>query len=116
MTITTHILGYPRIGDKRQTKFALEKYWKGKQDRTATLDAIQAVFETNITDQIDAGLDIITTGDFAHYDLVLSQAVAFGVSPARFGEADKLDTFDRQFYFARGRDHTGRPQTALCGT
>lgn len=112
MTITTHILGYPRIGDKRQTKFALEKYWKGKQDRTATLDAIQAVFETNITDQIDAGLDIITTGDFAHYDLVLSQAVAFGVSPARFGEADKLDTFDRKFYFARGRDHTGQFEDA----
>lgn len=107
MSIQTHILGYPRIGDKRQSKFALEKYWKGKQDKTATLEALDAVFAQNITDQISAGLDIITTGDFAHYDLVLSQAVAFGIVPERFDGSENLDSFDRQFYFARGRDHTG---------
>ena len=28
MTITSHILGYPRIGAKRQLKFASEAYWK----------------------------------------------------------------------------------------
>lgn len=106
-TPTTHILGYPRIGDKRQTKFALEKYWKGKQDKTATLEQLQAVFDTNIANQINAGLDVITTGDFAHYDLVLTLATAFGVVPPRFAGAETLDTFDRQFYFARGRDNTG---------
>lgn len=106
--IPSHILGYPRIGDKRQSKFALERYWKGKQDKAATQAALQAVFNTNIQDQIDAGLDIVTTGDFAHYDLVLTQAVAFGVCPPRFKGAETLDTFDRQFYFARGRDHTGQ--------
>jgi len=26
--ITTHNLGFPRIGAKRELKFALEKYWK----------------------------------------------------------------------------------------
>lgn len=106
-TPTTHILGYPRIGDKRQTKFALEKYWKGKQDKTATLEQLQTVFDTNIADQINAGLDVITTGDFAHYDLVLTQAVSFGIVPPRFDGSEHLDTFDRQFYFARGRDNTG---------
>lgn len=104
----SHILGYPRIGDKRQTKFALEKYWAGKHDKTTAQAALQAVFEQNIQDQLEAGLDIITTGDFAHYDLVLTQSVAFGINPPRFAGADKLDTFDRQFYFARGRDHTGQ--------
>lgn len=107
-TVPSHILGYPRIGDHRQTKFALEHYWKGKKDKTDTQAALGEVFTTNIQDQIDAGLDIITTGDFAHYDLVLSQAVAFGVQPPRFAGAQTLDTFDRQFYFARGRDHTGQ--------
>ncbi|WP_350559599.1 5-methyltetrahydropteroyltriglutamate--homocysteine S-methyltransferase [Psychrobacter sp. CAL346-MNA-CIBAN-0220] len=106
--VPSHILGYPRIGDKRQTKFALEHYWKGKKDKAATQAALLEVFTTNIQDQIDAGLDIITTGDFAHYDLVLSQAVAFGVQPPRFAGAATLDTFDRQFYFARGCDHTGQ--------
>ncbi|MFC0820288.1 5-methyltetrahydropteroyltriglutamate--homocysteine S-methyltransferase [Moraxella marmotae] len=108
MTTTSHILGYPRIGDRRQTKFALEKYWKGKQDKAETLAQIEAVFTTNIQDQIDAGLDVITTGDFAHYDLVLTLATALGVVPPRFAGAETLDTFDRQFYFARGRDNTGK--------
>lgn len=108
MTINTHILGYPRIGDKRQSKFALESYWAGKQDKATTQAQLQAVFEQNISEQIDAGLSIITTGDFAHYDLVLSQAVAFGIIPKRFGGSENLDSFDRQFYFARGRDHTGQ--------
>ncbi len=108
MTITTHILGYPRIGDKRQSKFALEKYWAGKQDKTQTQAQLQAVFEQNINDQIQAGLSVITTGDFAHYDLVLSQALAFGIAPERFVGSEVLDIFDRQFYLARGRDHTGQ--------
>ncbi|MDO5651246.1 MAG: 5-methyltetrahydropteroyltriglutamate--homocysteine S-methyltransferase [Moraxella sp.] len=108
MTVQSHILGYPRIGDKRQTKFALEKYWKGKADKAETLAAVQAVFDTNIQDQLNAGLSIVATGDFAHYDLVLTQAVAFGINPPRFTGADTLDTFDRQFYFARGRDNTGQ--------
>ncbi|OOR93435.1 5-methyltetrahydropteroyltriglutamate--homocysteine S-methyltransferase [Moraxella caviae] len=108
MTLTSHILGYPRIGDKRQSKFALEKYWKGKASKADTQAALQAVFDDNIAEQLNAGLSVITTGDFAHYDLVLTQAVAFGVLPKRFAGAEKLDTFDRQFYFARGRDHTGQ--------
>ncbi|OOS05145.1 methionine synthase (B12-independent) [Moraxella cuniculi DSM 21768] len=108
MTVISHILGYPRIGDKRQTKFALEKYWKGKQDKASTLEQIQAVFNSNINEQIDADLSLITTGDFAHYDLVLTLATALGVVPKRFAGAADLDTFDRQFYFARGRDNTGK--------
>lgn len=108
MTVKSHILGYPRIGDKRQTKFALEKYWQGKIDKQSAISATENVLRTNITDQIQAGLSLISIGDFAHYDLVLSQSVAFGVLPSRFAGADKLDGFDRQFYFARGRDHTGQ--------
>lgn len=33
MTTTTHILGYPRIGEKRELKFAQEKYWRGEIDQ-----------------------------------------------------------------------------------
>lgn len=43
-----HILGYPRIGDKRQTKFALEHYWLGKKDKAATQASLLEVFTTNI--------------------------------------------------------------------
>ena len=37
MTVTTHNLGYPRIGAKRELKFALEDYWKGQ----SSLDALE---------------------------------------------------------------------------
>lgn len=39
---------------------------------------------------------------------MLSQAGAFGVQPPRFTGAQTLATFDRQFYFAHSRDHTGQ--------
>lgn len=113
MSVQSHILGYPRIGSKRQSKFALERYWKGKQDKATTQAALQAVFDSNIKAQLEAGLSVVTTGDFAHYDLLLAQAAAFGVQPERFAGAEALEVFDRQFYFARGRDHTGQlPDTA----
>lgn len=38
--VPSHILGYPRIGNQRQTKFALEHYWKGKKDKAATRDTL----------------------------------------------------------------------------
>ena len=31
--VTTHTLGYPRVGAQRQLKFALEAYWAGRAPR-----------------------------------------------------------------------------------
>ena len=31
--VTTHNLGFPRIGAKRELKFGLERYWKGESSR-----------------------------------------------------------------------------------
>ena len=33
--VTTHNLGFPRIGAQRELKFALESYWKGESSRDA---------------------------------------------------------------------------------
>ena len=41
--VTTHNLGFPRIGAKRELKFALESYWKGQSSRDA-LKSIGAAF------------------------------------------------------------------------
>ena len=32
---TIHNLGFPRIGARRELKFALESYWKGESSRDA---------------------------------------------------------------------------------
>lgn len=41
MATTTHILGYPRIGEKRELKFAQEKYWRGDIDQTELKKSVQ---------------------------------------------------------------------------
>ena len=39
--VTLHNLGFPRIGAQRELKFALERYWQGK-DSAAQLQATAA--------------------------------------------------------------------------
>lgn len=40
-----HILGFPRIGAKRELKFAQEQYWQGKIDQTTLLTIATEVEE-----------------------------------------------------------------------
>ncbi|MHA3104590.1 5-methyltetrahydropteroyltriglutamate--homocysteine S-methyltransferase [Acinetobacter sp. ANC 3791] len=103
MTIQTHILGYPRIGAKRELKFAEEAYWKGESTQAEFLSKAQAIEASNWQAQVDAGLSLLTVGDFVFYDSILSHAVRLGVIPPRFDEAAKLNPVDQQFYLARGR-------------
>lgn len=103
MTIQTHILGYPRIGAKRELKFACEAYWKNETSQTEFLEKAYAVEASNWQAQIDAGTSLLTVGDFVLYDSILTHAVRLGVIPARFHEAAKLNQVDQQFYLARGR-------------
>ena len=64
--VTTHNLGFPRIGTKRELKFALENYWKGKssQDELMTLGA--QLRQRHWEQQSD--FDLIPVSDFSFYD------------------------------------------------
>ncbi|WP_448548177.1 5-methyltetrahydropteroyltriglutamate--homocysteine S-methyltransferase [Thalassotalea fusca] len=100
-----HNLGFPRIGAKRELKFALEKYWAG-ESKVEELNAEAArIRETNWQLQTDAGLDLIPAGDFAFYDQVLTTSLLLGVVPKRF-KTDKHD-LDLEFRIARGKAPTG---------
>lgn len=103
MSIKTHILGYPRIGAKRELKFAEERYWNGEITQAEFLAKAQAVEAANWQAQVDAGLSLMTVGDFVFYDSILTHAVRLGVIPTRFVEATRLNHMDQQFYLARGR-------------
>ncbi|WKB53517.1 5-methyltetrahydropteroyltriglutamate--homocysteine S-methyltransferase [Eleftheria terrae] len=98
----THILGYPRIGERRELKFALESHWQGQ----GSLAELQQVGERLCADrqqrQVDAGLHWLTTGDFAYYDLMLDHAAMFGALPARFGLDPAALELDGSFQLARG--------------
>src|SRR5690606_35827812 len=94
-----HIGGYPRIGADRELKRAVEAYWRGELDREALEDAGRELRARHWAEQREAGLDLVTVGDFAFYDQVLDLSVTLGAVPSRFaaegevarGEVD-LDT------------------------
>ena len=79
-----HLLGYPRVGEKRELKFALESFWR----KDSTSNDLQKVAKTlragNWQKQQDADLAFITSNDFSLYDHVLDHTVLFNAQPKRF--------------------------------
>ncbi len=81
--ITTHNLGFPRIGGDRELKKAQEAYWRGEIDQAQLEQTGRELRKAHWQLQADAGLDLIPTGDFAWYDQVLTLSATLGNIPAR---------------------------------
>ncbi|NIF85693.1 5-methyltetrahydropteroyltriglutamate--homocysteine S-methyltransferase [Comamonas sp. Tr-654] len=97
---TIHNLGFPRIGAKRELKFALESYWRGETSRDALKALGAELRQRHWTAQQE--LDWVPVGDFAFYDQVLDMSFTLGNLPERvqgFGG----DALDNYFRVARGR-------------
>ena len=110
---TTHNLGFPRIGAKRELKFALESYWKGESS-LGELKALGAQLrQRHWAHQADLGLTAV--GDFAFYDQVLDMSFTLGNLPERV-QGFHGDTLDNYFRVARGRTAKGaEDHSACCG-
>ncbi len=96
----THNLGFPRIGARRELKFALEKHWKGVISEVE-LEAAGALLRRQGWER-QSQLDLTPVGDFSFYDHVLDASFLLGNIPerARPGEGQPLDAY---FRVARGR-------------
>lgn len=99
--MTTHNLGYPRIGNFRELKFTLEAYWKGEKTLADLETQAREIRYQNIQTQVSAGITLIPVNDFAYYDQVLNMSTLLGVIPKRFRQ-DKYDV-ETAFRMARGR-------------
>ena len=111
--VSTHNLGFPRIGAKRELKFALESYWKGQSPRDE-LKALGAQLRQRHW-QEQSGLDLVPVGDFAFYDQVLDMSFTLGNLPERAHEFHG-DPLDNYFRVARGRSAQGAEEhTGCCG-
>lgn len=97
-----HILGFPRIGAKRELKFALEAFWRGELSEAGLLEAGRELRRRHWALQRSAGLDYVTVGDFAWYDGVLQTLALLGCVPARFGFDPRSLTLAEYFTCARG--------------
>ncbi|WP_020410870.1 5-methyltetrahydropteroyltriglutamate--homocysteine S-methyltransferase [Hahella ganghwensis] len=98
-----HNLGFPRIGARRELKFALERYWKGEVSAEDLANTAADIRRENWQRQIDAGLDLIPVGDFSLYDQVLDTSFLIGNIPARFREGASVSLLNQYFRVARGR-------------
>ncbi|WP_296737433.1 5-methyltetrahydropteroyltriglutamate--homocysteine S-methyltransferase [Mesorhizobium sp.] len=103
-TIAVATLGVPRIGRRRELKFALEAYWSGKSSAQDLLDTAKALRRANWTEQRDRGVGKIPSNDFSLYDHVLDTAVMVGAIPERYGWQGGEVPLDTYFAMARGSE------------
>ncbi len=102
MTVTVATLGFPRIGPRRELKFALESFWSGKSDETTLLESAAGLRTAAWARQRALGADWLPSNDFSLYDHVLDTSLMLGAVPARYGAADGEATLATYFAMARG--------------
>ncbi|UEP24160.1 5-methyltetrahydropteroyltriglutamate--homocysteine S-methyltransferase [Burkholderia ambifaria] len=109
--VTTHNLGFPRIGAQRELKFGLERYWKGESSRDA-LKALGAELRARHWNA-QRDLDLAPIGDFSFYDQVLDMSFTLGNLPKRV-QGFHGDVLDNYFRVARGRSAQAADERAAC--
>lgn len=109
----THNLGFPRIGSKRELKFALESYWAGQSSPEALQQLGASLRQRHWQQQ--ATLDLVPVGDFSFYDQVLDMSFTLGNLPQRVRDFHG-DALDNYFRVARGRSaQSAEAHAACCG-
>lgn len=93
------VTGFPRIGEQRELKFALESFWAGKTSFSEVEKVAAELKKRHWNYQIDAKVDLISVNDFSYYDLMLDNIITFGAIPPRFA---RLSGYDLYFSMARG--------------
>jgi len=104
--LKTNVIGYPRIGEKRELKFLLENFWQNKIDENEFLSNYYELELSRCRLQLEFGIDLIPVGDMSMYDHVLDTAYMFGIIPKRFGKARGLDL---SVYFSMARGSKDAP-------
>lgn len=103
----SHILGFPRIGKHRELKIAVEAYWQEKITRAELTEQANRLKQEHWSIQAEAGMDMVSVGDFAYYDHILNTSVMLGAVPERFQAQERPVDLDTAFRMARGRAPTG---------
>jgi 5-methyltetrahydropteroyltriglutamate--homocysteine methyltransferase len=97
----SYVTGFPRIGEQRELKFALEAYWAGRSDFERVKAVARDLRIRHLKYQQDAGIDLISVNDFSYYDQMLDLIYALNAAPERFSglKGERL-----YFAMARGDD------------
>jgi 5-methyltetrahydropteroyltriglutamate--homocysteine methyltransferase len=109
----SNVSGFPRIGRKRELKFATEGYWRGEVSAEELAATAKAIRLENWKLMADAGIDLIPSNDFSYYDQVLDAIALVGAVPERYGHSAGEVDLDTYFAMARGRQSGEVDVTAM---
>jgi 5-methyltetrahydropteroyltriglutamate--homocysteine methyltransferase len=113
--MATYVVGFPRIGEQRELKKALESYWSGKISQDELKKTASDLKKRHWTYQKNAGIDMISVNDFSFYDNMLDMTVMLNAVPERYKDIDNC--MDRYFAMARGdKDHKAMEMTKWFNT
>lgn len=113
------VLGYPRIGRRRELKRAVEAFWAGRTTAAELESAAADLRLATVRRLVELGLDATdgsVPGSFSFYDQVLDVVATLGAVPARFtGLLDESGRLDVAGYstVARGAGDRGVSGAAL---
>ncbi|KAG2536295.1 hypothetical protein PVAP13_9NG179000 [Panicum virgatum] len=100
--MASHIVGYPRMGPKRELKFALESFWDGKSS-AEDLEKVATDLKSSIWKQMsEAGIKYIPSNTFSYYDQVLDTTAMLGAVPERYSWTGGEIGLSTYFSMARG--------------
>ena len=94
-----YVIGFPRIGEKRELKKVLEDYWAKKVDFSEVKYVAENLRKRHWTYQKEAKIDFIASNDFSLYDNMLDSSILLGAIPKRF---QHLKEEEQYFAMARG--------------
>ncbi|ACM92799.1 5-methyltetrahydropteroyltriglutamate--homocysteine S-methyltransferase [Nautilia profundicola AmH] len=98
--MATYVIGFPRIGEQRELKKALESYWAGKSTQQELQKTASELRKRHWTYQKNAGIDLISVNDFSFYDNMIDAMTMLNAIPERYKDIDNC--MDRYFAIARG--------------
>ncbi|EOL47704.1 5-methyltetrahydropteroyltriglutamate--homocysteine S-methyltransferase [Enterococcus caccae] len=109
----TSIIGFPRVGELRELKFATEKYFR-KEISAEELEATgKELRKKHWQLLVDQGIDFIPSGDFSFFDTTLDAAVLLNIVPKKY-QALQLSPLETYFALARGYQGASGDVTALA--
>src|SRR5574344_388324 len=93
-----YVIGFPRIGEKRELKKVLEDYWAKKVDFSEVKYVAENLRKRHWTYQKEAKIDFIASNDFLLFYNMLDSSILLGAIPKRFQHLK-----DEELYFAMAR-------------
>ncbi len=112
MSIYSFVSGFPRVGQNREYKWAVEKFWRGEVSEKHLLEVVDDQILDSWIKQQSFLIDKQLIGDFSFYDQVLDAIAHLGIPLKRFGYVS-ISNLDSYFSAARGGSVNGELEQPL---